>query len=153
MRDGVPAEIASLSKAVGFVSETLLVASFFLVNDDLTLVAGGLGDQDGLAVSALEVSTHGRSCLVRTARDFEFVAVEGLVALAHKEPVHDITNSLAQHLSVVVSGDFEGVGLAAGSRFTALVRVIETGVGIVDHRNEFSIVSCHENTSRDLSDK
>ena len=40
LRDGVPAEITSLSKTVWLVAEALLSAALLLVDDDLTLVTG-----------------------------------------------------------------------------------------------------------------
>ena len=135
--DGVASEVSALSKAVWLVAESLLVAAFLLVNDDFTLVSCGLGDENGLAVAALEVSAHGGAGFVGPTRDFEFVAGQRLVAFTDEQAVHDVADALSEHLSVVVSSDFQGVGLSA-----------VLWVGIVDHCDEF----CHRSTSRDLSD-
>ena len=124
----VSSEVSSLAQAVRLVSEALLFAALLLVDDDFAFVPRGLGDENGLAVAALKVAAHGGSGLVGAARDFEFVARERLVAFTHEEAVDHVANALAEHLSVVVAGDFQSVGLA-----TVLC------VGVVDDCDEF----CH----------
>ena len=134
----VSTEVSSLSKTIGLVSEAPLFAALLFVDDDFTFVPRGLGDEDGLAVAAFEVSAHGGAGLVGTTRDFEFVAGERLVAFADKQAVNDVADALSEHLGVVVASDFQSVGLAA-----------VLGVSVVDDCDEF----CHGSTSRDLSDK
>ena len=90
LRDGVPSEITSLSKTVWLVAEALLSAALLLVDDDLTLVTGRLGHEDGLTVAAFEVTAHGCTRFVGTTGDLEFVAREGFVTFADKEAVNHI---------------------------------------------------------------